>query len=237
MAIRSETKIEGRMQRNSLRKSQAERRQMAERRILDAAMRLISERGVERTTFEEIAALAGCSRGLPFHYFGTKENLLGRIATDLGSRLMTTMEEAEHKSATAIDRIAAFVELYFSGTQSSNIWMGRALYILRAESLIGAETLKRAVAEAVEAPLQRLVDIITAGQALGEIRSDADPRAYALFIAGALRGIAGFYLSDPNAVAIDATTRELVRAIRSDLTARLCGGAPPLRRKTTGDAR
>ena len=41
--------------------------------ILDAAMRLFSERGFERTTVDEIATLANVGKGTIYLYFENKE--------------------------------------------------------------------------------------------------------------------------------------------------------------------
>ena len=47
------------------RRSQAQRRDEAERRLLSAAVRLVGERGLERITLAEVGEAAGYSRGLP----------------------------------------------------------------------------------------------------------------------------------------------------------------------------
>jgi AcrR family transcriptional regulator len=56
-------------------------------RILDSAVRLFAERGFERTTMRDIAAEAGCSLGLAYHYFAGKEaivlGLYARLASEL----------------------------------------------------------------------------------------------------------------------------------------------------------
>jgi AcrR family transcriptional regulator len=58
------------------RRSQAERSALSEDRLLDAALQLISERGYDRTTLQAIGDVAGYSRGLVSHRFGSKEGLL-----------------------------------------------------------------------------------------------------------------------------------------------------------------
>jgi AcrR family transcriptional regulator len=50
--------------------------------LIDAAARLFAERGVERTTMDEIARAAGTSRTSVFNYFGYKE----MIVCEIGAR-------------------------------------------------------------------------------------------------------------------------------------------------------
>ncbi len=48
--------------------------------IVDAAWKLFYEQGYEDTTVEEIIALSGTSKGSFYHYFGSKDDLLGSLA-------------------------------------------------------------------------------------------------------------------------------------------------------------
>ena len=47
--------------------------------MIDAAARLFAERGVDRTTMDDIARAAGTSRTSVFNYFGYKEMILCEI--------------------------------------------------------------------------------------------------------------------------------------------------------------
>ena len=53
-------------------RTQAERTALSDRRMLEAAIRLIIERGTAGTTLREIGERAGYSRGLASYRFGNK---------------------------------------------------------------------------------------------------------------------------------------------------------------------
>ena len=59
-----------------LRRTQAERRDESQRRLLEAAAALIQERGMAAATFENIGVRAGYSRGLATQHFGSKQGLI-----------------------------------------------------------------------------------------------------------------------------------------------------------------
>lgn len=61
---------------NAKRRTQAERREEAEGKLLRAAIELLATRGYDGFTLAEVGKAAGYSRGLPAHYFGCKEELL-----------------------------------------------------------------------------------------------------------------------------------------------------------------
>jgi len=50
--------------------------ELTRRRILDTALSLFASRGYEETTMRDIAAEAGCSLGLAYRYFASKEEMV-----------------------------------------------------------------------------------------------------------------------------------------------------------------
>src|SRR5262252_5626489 len=67
------------------RRSHSERREEAEERMLEAAAKIVAERGLENLTLAECGEAAGYSRGLAAHYFDSKAGLLSAIATHIVS--------------------------------------------------------------------------------------------------------------------------------------------------------
>lgn len=49
------------------------------REVLDAAIKVVRERGIDGATNSEIAAAAGISKSSVFHYFGSRAELVGQI--------------------------------------------------------------------------------------------------------------------------------------------------------------
>ncbi len=62
---------------------------LTRQRILDTALHLFAERGYEGTSMRDIAAAAGCSLGLAYRYFASKEDM----ALELYLWLVTQLEE------------------------------------------------------------------------------------------------------------------------------------------------
>src|SRR5947209_15723801 len=63
--------------------SQRERRQAAERKLLDATVSILIERGYVATTTLEVQKQAGVSRGVLLHYFGSRGELISAAARRL----------------------------------------------------------------------------------------------------------------------------------------------------------
>jgi AcrR family transcriptional regulator len=60
---------------------------MTRQRILDAALALFASKGYEATTMRDIAAAAGCSLGLTYRYFASKEDLILALYVWLADQL------------------------------------------------------------------------------------------------------------------------------------------------------
>ncbi|HEX3642646.1 MAG TPA: TetR/AcrR family transcriptional regulator [Ktedonobacteraceae bacterium] len=61
--------------------------ELARQRILESALQLFGSRGYEETTMREIAAEAGCSPGLTYRYFASKEELVLVLYHNLADEL------------------------------------------------------------------------------------------------------------------------------------------------------
>lgn len=75
--------------------------------IISAARQVFSRKGFDAATVEEIAEIAGVSKGLIYNYFRSKGDILLATAETLMSRLEEHMEHMATTSATASDKILA----------------------------------------------------------------------------------------------------------------------------------
>jgi AcrR family transcriptional regulator len=92
--------------------------------ILDAAMRVIAERGLCDSRISDIARQAGTSSALVVYYFGTKDRLLAEALASSEERFyeQTSRELARLKSA--VDRLVRLIELSSVGDPSREGWVG-----------------------------------------------------------------------------------------------------------------
>jgi len=132
--------------------TRAGQRQVTRARLLDAAETLFGDRGIHRTSLDEIAAAAGLTKGAIYANFGSKKELVGailarKLADDDGTEphppSSSLPEWADHLGATyeanvdrpEIRRFAmAFVELWLYGMrdEASRAQVGRWFRTVRA---------------------------------------------------------------------------------------------------------
>ena len=89
MAISSQSKRAPRR-----RRTQAQRRELSDQRMIDAAFKLIERQGGSRTTLVEIGELSGYSHGLVSHRFGSKGALVRAVTERLQHDFAKMLEPA-----------------------------------------------------------------------------------------------------------------------------------------------
>lgn len=192
------------------RRTQEQRRSETERRVLDAATRLIAQRGSRAVTLGEVGREAGYSRGIVHAHFGNRERLLEAVVRD------AQRFDVPDVPGTGLDRIAALVTAYLGNLRDRRPATG-AFLLLWAESVAGELVLGPLFAERDEAFRGALAESVREGVADGSIRADADPEAVAVVLLGVLRGI-GMQQASPAGPFVDnAFAAQVVGVLRHGL--------------------
>ena len=73
---------------------QTDRTELSERKLIEAAIKLLVTTGIHNTTLEEVGLLAGYSRGLSTYRFGSKPGLFARVLTMASNDWMSRVQAA-----------------------------------------------------------------------------------------------------------------------------------------------
>lgn len=124
----------------SLRDSEADRGKRAlktqdkRERILQAALKVISEKGYQTATMEMIAERAGVSKGLVYRYYDSKEGLVHELINSMFDKLAERINDTVHQDLDALDIIQLHVRNYLEFIE-----LNKDFYtmILNARDLMG----------------------------------------------------------------------------------------------------
>ena len=150
--------------------------------ILDAAARVITERGLAETRISDVADAAGVSPGLILYYFDSKDRLLAEALTYANDDFFVRMSREIRRLPTAREQLRRVIDLSVPGYLPE--------YGKLDEWALWIEVWVRALRDAQMAKdreildqrwRQSIADIIRAGQAAGEFPArDADEIALRL---------------------------------------------------------
>lgn len=190
---------------------------MSERRLLDAAAKVIAERGTTAVSFADIAREAGCSHGLPGYLFGSKTDLLLALVDDVLKEFQLLVEPAVG-GRKGLPALLATLRVFLESLDHPYPYT-RAVYVMIGEAAGAPPELQKALNAHQEAARRLIVDAIAEGIELGQIRPDVDPAAQSVVVFGILRGVGLQSLMDPASVDVEAVTAEALSSLERALAA------------------
>lgn len=185
-----------------VRRTQAERTALSDQRMFDAAIRLIIDKGTQKTTLKEIGELAGYSRGLANYRFGSKDGLLlelfARFDTRWKEHLASYVDEQEGIAGikAAADALRDFLKL-------ESDYM-RAMYILWYESLGHESEIRSRLADHHQVYREDATDWILRGIESGEIDKGVNAEQFAVQYCAFIFGTVYQWLVNADALDLDA---------------------------------
>lgn len=197
-------------------RTQAERRATSERRLLDAAAKVIAKRGTTSVSFADIAREAGCSHGLPGYLFGSKTDLLLALVDDVLKGFRSILVEPAVGQARGLSALLGTMRVFLESLDRP--WpYTRAVYVMIGEAAGAPPELQAALNHHQDAARQLFTDALAEAIEMGEVRPDIDPQAQAVVLFGLLRGIGLQSLMDPEAVDVKAVTTEALTSVERSL--------------------
>jgi AcrR family transcriptional regulator len=195
---------------------QQQRSALSTRRLLDACAALIAERGYERTTLADIGSRAGYSQGLVTRRFGSKTNLMVVLV-----ERMTARYGPDRIAETIGDRTGAVAVTHLVRQIREDARRApeglRSFYALMYEGLKPIPALHERLRDLNRGFLDTLIDVLAAGLDAGTLRPGTDPAAAATMVASCLRGVAFFWLLDPERFDIVDELESLARQLDAAL--------------------
>jgi AcrR family transcriptional regulator len=157
-------------------------------RILEAAERVVRERGLARATTKEIARAAGCSEAALYKHYKDKADLviamIMTIVSRPGALCRHLVELPAHAGAQSLEEMLSALAACAIGDYAQAMAMCNAMF---AEPDL-LEQYRRRLAElgvGPRIPLRELADFLRGEQAAGRVNRNADPDAVSALLLGA----------------------------------------------------
>ena len=152
-------------------RTQQERSAESARRLLDAAVELIAQKGFDRTTAAEIGERAGYSRSMVRARYGSKDALLRSIfAVELERRLLPP----DDGEVTGLPWVLARID-HVTRVLEEEPELMRAFGVMSLEAAVAISNLRAWYSEWLEEYERQLVQQLRFGIRTGSIRPDVDP--------------------------------------------------------------
>jgi AcrR family transcriptional regulator len=185
--------------------------------ILEAAARVIVQRGVADTRISDIAEIAGTSSALVLYYFDSKDRLLAEALTASEERFYEDTEAELETIESARDRLIRLIDLSCSDGGGNGLGLDEYLLWLDLWARAPRDPVVAKNREALDRRWRTTIaDIVRDGEARGEF-TRIDPDDFALRLAALLDGLAVLVVLHDPEVDVDRMRTICLRTAAEEL--------------------
>ncbi|NYT83588.1 TetR/AcrR family transcriptional regulator [Alcaligenaceae bacterium] len=149
-------------------------------KIESAALQLFAKKGYSNTSLEQVAAVAGFTKGAVYYYFKTKETLLLHLLARIQERsIVATAARVRAMPDGAVQKLEAFVQLQaqWAATYPNDL----VILVLTSLEFHNEDTpVREAVRDYYRHMESLLTEVFTAGKESGQINQKVDISAAVL---------------------------------------------------------
>lgn len=177
---------------------------------------VIASNGYANVTLTEVARRAGIAKGLVWHYFSDRDDLMQQTLGHLGDRIRDAVVDDLAVSAPAPDVMREVVRRTALLTRTHRAELDAMAQIV--QSLRTSDGKQRITVRAYDATYGEHRRLLARGQAEGTIRP-GDPRVMAVVYQGAIDAMIGYLQAHPD-VDPEAEAQAVADVLLSGFTAR-----------------
>lgn len=195
------------------RRTQKQRVEESARRLADAAVALIAEKGYAATTAQEIGLRAGYSRDMVRVRYGTKEALVDSILSTLYESRLRGIDEPD---ASGLDRVLAVARLLHTFAVEDPVLL-RAMFTLNFEAAQADDLLRQRVNRWLDESLAQIRSAVEAGKRDATVAADVDPIGQSREMLATVIGFAYLWTVDPENFDLPGTLMAWMGRLRATL--------------------
>jgi AcrR family transcriptional regulator len=159
----------------------SQKRQKSERKIFQAAIKVIAEQGYHNTRISDIAKEAGVAYGLVYHYFGSKENIMAIILDEVTKKFSEKIDKIDHENIPTLEKLAKISDYMFDTYLANQEMIKLLIKEIIKEPNINKDKM---IAERI---LDKICLIIENGKRKKEIYSFIEPKILTLVFFGSIQ--------------------------------------------------
>jgi len=156
------------------------------KQIIDAARKLIVQKGSEHLTIRSIAKEVNLSEAAIYRHFKNKKEILSFLMSHIITSMLDEIDRTSSNGAPSLETVQAILRNHLSRIEQSR---GMSFQIIAEVISFGDRNLNRQVYESINIYIERLKDLINAGVNGGSIRDDIDLDACAMLLFGMIQGM------------------------------------------------
>lgn len=187
--------------------------------IQEAALKVVSRKGIAGATMQEIAAAAGVAKGTIYLYFKNRDDLVRRTAHSTLSRLLDDLEETLARRQPLPDQIRALVETKLRFFDRHRDFF--RMYMAFCQGEMGSAQARPAKRDQplYRRYLERVTALFEDARARGELGEGLDPARLAPFFVEGIHTVIFRRVSEELPLPLDAEVEWVVTVLLKGIVA------------------
>lgn len=154
-------------------------------KVRSSAMDLLSSRGYEQVTVEEICEHAGVSKGTFYVYFKSKDQVILEEYLSIDEHMLSILDELDEDEMSSLEKLTAV----HAGVLDYSSALGVAKMKVLYQSQVQPSRVDPVLAHEDRVLYVALEDLMLEAQQSGEVRSDLSGSELVLILRQSLRGL------------------------------------------------
>ncbi|MBA4396311.1 MAG: hypothetical protein C0394_02815 [Syntrophus sp. (in: bacteria)] len=156
------------------------------KQIIDAARKLIVQKGSEHLTIRAIAKEVNLSEAAIYRHYRNKSEILSFLMSHIMTSMLDEIDRTSCDASPSLETVHAILKNHLSRIEQNR---GMSFQIIAEVISFGDRSLNRQVYESINIYIGKLKDLISAGVQGGFIREDVDLDACAMLLFGMIQGM------------------------------------------------
>lgn len=172
-------------------------------KVLEAALKVFSEKGYSASKLDDVAQVANVTRGAIYWHFKDKATLFNTLVSEVGLRRDKVIQHAITEGGTFIDIFRGIlIRLLQLVEEDQDVRAVMELSLFKIDHLPELAEGQELRLEAHRALINNMTTFLQMGIDAGELRADLDPHDAARAAVAFQHGVATLWLYDPSAFSL-----------------------------------
>ena len=184
--------------------------------IIEAARRLITDKGMEAVTIDAIAETVGFSEAAIYRHFSSKQQILHQLISDLEHDLLACVASAQTTEPNALRVLECILEAHLADVEGSR---GVSFIVVAGAMSFEGIGLSHRIREMLDRYIESIKEVMRRGVGEGEFHKNLNVDAAAFTFLGMIQSTATIWALNDYSWSLDQWRNQILEIYKKGVTA------------------